>query len=497
MKELFAKTNSNIESWSETISSLGADSLLGMGKDKLAEYISTDFKEILRRQDIYRDCINNPILISAFDEICENIKIIFELKTKSATYSSMESSLYNFRTLELYIEMVLKIDNMYEELYDVLNSVILKDFLVAGHNLAEDKDFNSIREYIIEINDKLRTVRSFTIGINLNSKLEPSEIGIISMNDDLFVSSNFFTKTFSDFDGTRFVTPLVNLSADAPLLEQSLYISLNQNLVKAVNKARLAMISRMNDYCDEFLACYNDIRYLRHTVKFINGIVEKNALYCFPKVSTEKTEVKYSCPPTLLNKLEYKNIVKNDIIFERNKAQVYILTGANSGGKSVFLRNVGLQQILFQLGMPVVANRAEMFPVNNLLTHISTDIDGNDESRFVSECKRMREILDKTDRHTMILMDETFSGTGASEGAAVAQQVLKTICHRDCFCIYSTHLHEINSFINELNDRRAVVSPMKVETRDGKRTFRIIYNAADDYSHAEDIARKYGLEFKE
>ena len=96
----------------------------------------------------------------------------------------------------------------------------------------------------------------------------------------------------------------------------------------------------------------------------------------------------------------------------------------------------------------------------------------------------MREILDLTDSNTMILMDETFSGTGASEGAAVAQQVLKTICHRDCFCIYSTHLHEINSFIGDLNSNRAIVAPMKVETRDGKRTFRIIYNASDDCSQA-------------
>ena len=376
MMELFLKSNKNVDVWSDTISSLGADILLGFAKEKLAEYITDDHNEILRRQDMYKDCIKNRTLISSLNEICEKIKIIYELKTKSTTYSSMESSLYNFRTLELYIEMIEKIDSLYNELYEVLDSEILKAFLESGHNLACDKDFNSIREYITQINDKLRTVRSFTIGINLNSKLEPAEVGIVSMNDEQFISSNFFTKMFSDSEGAKFVTPLVSLSADVPLLEQSLYIALNQNLVKAVNKARLAMIARMNDYCDEFLSCYNDLRYLRHTVKFINSIIERNALYCFPSISSEITDVRYSCPPALISKLDYKNIVKNDIIFKRDIAQVYILTGANSGGKSVFLRNIGLQQILFQLGMPVIAKHAKMIPVSNLLTHISADIEG-------------------------------------------------------------------------------------------------------------------------
>ena len=57
--------------------------------------------------------------------------------------------------------------------------------------------------------------------------------------------------------------------------------------------------------------------------------------------------------------------------------------------------------------------------------------------------------------------------------------------------------HEISSFIPHLNAKKQIVAPMKVETKNGNRTFRIIYNSADDYSHAEDIARKYGLEFKE
>lgn len=66
-----------------------------------------------------------------------------------------------------------------------------------------------------------------------------------------------------------------------------------------------------------------------------------------------------------------------------------------------------------------------------------------------------------------------------------------------CACIYSTHIHELTAYVNELNKNGERVMPMCVEMKDGERTYRIIRGKVDDLSHAYDIAKKYGLEFAE
>ena len=106
-------------------------------------------------------------------------------------------------------------------------------------------------------------------------------------------------------------------------------------------------------------------------------------------------------------------------------------------------------------------------------------------------------VLSALTEDSLLLMDESFSGTSSAEGAAVAAQVLKHIIAKKCACIYSTHIHELTAYIDELNKNGETVMPMCVEMINGERTYRIISGRSDDLSHAYDIAKKYGLEFAE
>ena len=101
------------------------------------------------------------------------------------------------------------------------------------------------------------------------------------------------------------------------------------------------------------------------------------------------------------------------------------------------------------------------------------------------------------DGHSLVLMDETFSSTNSSEGAAVAFQVLKHIQAKSCWCIYSTHIHEIRPYIAELNKKNPKAEFLYVDTQNGRRTFTIKHGFIDELSYAYEIAKKFGLEFSD
>ena len=98
---------------------------------------------------------------------------------------------------------------------------------------------------------------------------------------------------------------------------------------------------------------------------------------------------------------------------------------------------------------------------------------------------------------TLLLMDESFSGTGSAEGAIIAEEVLKTIRSRRTCCIYSTHLHELAARVPALNAKPPYISTLSAEYASGRRTYRIVPSEPGGRSYAYEIARTYGLEYRE
>ena len=87
----------------------------------------------------------------------------------------------------------------------------------------------------------------------------------------------------------------------------------------------------------------------------------------------------------------------------------------------------------------------------------------------------MRAILDVLDGKSLLLMDESFSGTASVEGAVIAGEVLKTIRSRSALCMFSTHMHELaaKSSVEEFNCGTPKMKTLSAEYQDGRRTYRI------------------------
>ena len=157
----------------------------------------------------------------------------------------------------------------------------------------------------------------------------------------------------------------------------------------------------------------------------------------------------------------------------------------------------------FQLGLPVPCDYAKLSVADGIFTHFPEGADDTiDKGRLGEECARLREIFDALSGDSVVLLDESFSSTGAFEATYIASEILVALCARRVRGIFSTHLHDLASTVDELNRRSASYGGVALDTlvagiEEGRRSFLITRTKPDGKSYARDIAQKYGLALDE
>ncbi len=193
-------------------------------------------------------------------------------------------------------------------------------------------------------------------------------------------------------------------------------------------------------------------------------------------------------------------VIGNSLGFD-DENRIYILTGANRGGKTTITQAVGQLYVLAQAGLYVPAEKFVFTPVDTVLTHFPADENKTlDLGRLGEESKRFREIYRLATGNSLFLLNESFSTTSFEEGYFIARDVVKAISLLGANTIYNTHMHKLSMDAEEINSEgngHNLVSGLIAETEEGKRSYRIRKGVTEGNSYARDIAAKYGVTFEQ
>jgi len=183
-----------------------------------------------------------------------------------------------------------------------------------------------------------------------------------------------------------------------------------------------------------------------------------------------------------------KRVVGNDVNAE-DKLLVMI-TGANRGGKSTFLRSIGLAQLMMQCGMFVPAESFRGNVCDGIFTHFKREEDTSMKSgKLDEELSRMSSIVDHLTPNSIVLLNESFASTNEREGSEIARQIVRALLETGVKVFYVTHLFDLAQGLY-LAKMDAALFVRAERLADGRRTFRLVEGEPLPTSFGEDLYRR-------
>ena len=184
-------------------------------------------------------------------------------------------------------------------------------------------------------------------------------------------------------------------------------------------------------------------------------------------------------------------VVGNDANAE-NKDLV-IITGANRGGKSTFLRSIGLAQLMMQCGAFVPAESFSSDVRDGLFTHFRREEDPTMRSgKLDEELSRMSDLVDHLSSNCIVLFNESFAATNEREGSEIARQIVRALLEKGVKVFFVTHQYEFARGLYEKKMANALF--LHAERKPGgERTFKVIQGEPLQTSYGEDLYNRIFL----
>jgi len=196
-------------------------------------------------------------------------------------------------------------------------------------------------------------------------------------------------------------------------------------------------------------------------------------------------------------------VVASDAQFD-DSGRIAILTGPNSGGKTTYIRSVGLAQVMFQAGLHLPAASARISPIDALFTHFPA-LETRQEGRLAEEAARLRHVFQRATANSLVLLNETFSSTSSGEAGYLGQDMLCGLRAIGARAIFATHLIElaerieaIEGIVSGESKLYSLVAGVNVNTAgEGSPTYEITRGTPHGQSYAREIARRHGISLEQ
>ena len=502
----------------------------------------TGDEEVIRyRCDVFDDFLRFPLLRERMEELTLKLKDLQDLERfqKDQEAPVLWSLINRLREIDEYVSCIRMIKDTLESLD--IRSDGMKELLRIVTDISRESGFDELKADIDETLAKASRLRSITIGVNLDSLLRPKTAGIVSLNDKEFTDSGLM-KRFMNFAQTKdelncdlsnggktqfhpanpstvnirigsyqqnVATHNVHIETSdltgGDPLSNAIKKPVTDIMKRTVNDIKFTLKRYVNISGYSLISLLPEILFYVRWAELTDKITATGMPMCKAQVlPSENREIIFKDIYNLklaINKVkgEEIEIITNDLEFNDDH-RIFILTGPNRGGKTIFTQAVGLAVLLAQLGLYVPASEFSLSPCDNIFTHFPADEnDTVDLGRLGEESQRLSQIFDIATRKSLLLLNESLATTSVAEGLFIAKDVVQAMRYLGCRCIFNTHMHDLARDLDRFNEETegdSRVESLVTGVYEGHRSFKVSIIPPQGTSYAKDIAEKYGVTYE-
>jgi MutS domain V len=452
------------------------DFLLEVVREALLSGVANDVKTIQYRQDVLKDCINEETVIrQLYDLTVEAIE-----QTRRRWWSL--SSTYPSSLLHDAIEML-----------EVLARMLRKLRSIAGEHAGRfrSKGFTALfmsvtsqlgESYLASIADYLTELR-FCNGVLMSAELgewnESTNLVLRKLHDK---KQNWLQRIIGK--GPPGYTFHLH---ERDIAGARILADLRQ---RGINRVVIALAQSADHVLSFFRMLRTELAFYVGCLNLHARLAAKGDPVCMPNPAlpgVRQHGFRGLYDVSLSLHLDGKVVANSADAGGKN---LVIITGANQGGKSSFLRSIGLAQLMMQSGMFVGAESftAEVCP--GLFTHYKREEDATMKSgKFDEELARLSGIVDRIRPNSLLMFNESFAATNEREGSEIAKQIVGALLERRVKVFFVTHLYEFARAFFVREPENALF--LRAERRpDGTRTFKILEGEPFETSYGADLYRQ-------
>ncbi len=444
---------------------------------KVALLSSLEDPEIIRyRQAILQDCLKNPDLVRELYQIPVQALInkqkqwlgIFSLYPSSILSSAVE-------LLEMFVGLLRKMRRIADESTGQFES--------AGFQRFFDMIKQELDEaYFLEVENHLKELH-FREGVLISAELGMGNEGHnYILRKPKRQKGDWMKRVFSRR------SPVYSFSI--PPRDDHGAKAIGELRDRGINSVANAVAQSAN-HIDSFLNVLRvELGFYIGCLNLAERLAEIGEPITFPQASptTVRNHTFRSLYEICLALTMNQGVVGNEMNGEGK--DLVMITGANQGGKSTFLRSIGIAQLMMQCGMFVGAEAFAANCCNGVFTHYKREEDISMKSgKFDEELGRMSAIIDLLRQNSLVLFNESFAATNEREGSEIARQIVQALLKRKIKVFFVTHMYELARSFYDLSLPSALFLRAERQT-DGQRTFKLREGKPLPTSFGEDVFHK-------
>ncbi len=455
------------------------------------------------------------------EKIKEEINLTTEAKT-ILDNNGINSMPVDFATNpdKILTNAIISINNIIDLTKMLISSRKLRTFLLNNkeaillnkkftENLFVDKELEEKIASVFDQNYNIKDDATIEL-LNLRTSLKAQIQNLKNTIDNLLKDSTFtsylqdtivtermgrtcFQVKATDKSKVKGIVHDVSASNQTFFIEPEILVNINNKIRSTECKIEAEIEKIIAELSSEFHKIKNELKTSYNSIKEADLIFAK-AKYSIktnstPAIITDKKIIKLHSMfhPLIRNK---ENLVKNDFELGENFKSL-LITGSNTGGKTVTLKTVGLICLMAKLGMHCPSSYAEIYPFENIYSDIEERQDITQSlSTFSAHIKNIAYIIENVTKNDLVLFDELGAGTDPEEGAALARSIIEYLNSKDVLTISTTHLGELK--ILEYQNKDFKNASVEFDNVTMKPTYKLIIGLAGS-SYAIDIAKNCNL----